>query len=102
MFLLAQMKEITDDSIMTKPILYVKTGCPWCVDAIAYFEKKCVGLEIVDVRVEPGRMNDLMDASGQTKTPTLQHNDFVVADFDLEEFEIALAENPEAKDRLGL
>ena len=93
---------ITDNSIMTKPILYVKAGCPWCVDALAYFENKRVDLEIVDVRVDSARMNELLDASGQTKTPTLQHDGFVVADFDLEEFETALAKNPEAKAKLGL
>tara|TARA_B100001123_G_C15341140_1_gene1034974 strand:+ start:5131 stop:5394 length:264 start_codon:yes stop_codon:yes gene_type:complete len=85
-----------------KPILYVKSGCPWCIDALAYFESKDLDLEIVDVRLEPARMDELVAASGQTKTPTLKHGDFVVADFDLEEFETALAQSPEARIELGL
>ena len=87
---------------MEKPILYVKSGCPWCIDALAYFESKDLDLEIVDVRLEPARMEELVAASGQTKTPTLKHGDFVVADFDLEEFETAIAQAPEARIELGL
>ena len=45
---------------MERPILYVKTGCPWCVDALAYFESKEVNLEIVDVRADPNRMDELV------------------------------------------
>ena len=85
-----------------RPILYVKTGCPWCVDALAYFESKEVNLEIVDVRADPSRMDELVVVSGQTKTPTLKHGDFLVADFDLQEFEAALAQHPEAQATLGL
>ena len=85
-----------------RPILYVKTGCPWCVDALAYFESKEVNLEIVDVRSDPSRMDELVVVSGQTKTPTFKHGDFLVADFDLQEFEAALAQQPEARATLGL
>jgi hypothetical protein len=35
-------------------------------------------------------------------TPTLKHGDFMVKDFDLGEFEKALAENPQAAKKLGL
>ncbi|MBG30750.1 MAG: NrdH-redoxin [Opitutae bacterium] len=87
---------------MKKTILFVKTGCPWCIDALAYFESKQVKLDIIDVRADGQRMDELVATSGQTKTPTLKHGDFVVADFDLEELEAALAKNPEAKTALGL
>ena len=87
---------------MPKPILYVKKGCPWCVDALSYFESNGLDLEIVDLRADPGRMDELVAVSGQTKTPTLKHGDFVVADFDLDEFAIALERSPEAKAELGL
>ena len=87
---------------MAKPKLYVKTGCPWCVDALNHFESKGLDLEIVDVRADPSRMEELIAVSGQTKTPTLTHGDFLVADFDLEEFEVALEGNPDAKSALGL
>jgi len=83
-------------------MLYVKRACPWCVDALAYFESKGVSLDIVDLRSDRERINELSEISGQTKTPTLMHGDFMVADFDLEEFEAALEQNPKAKTALGL
>jgi len=85
---------------MSKPTLYVKQGCPWCVDALAYFNAKGIDLEIIDVRTESERMKELVEVSGQSMTPTFKHGDFVVADFDLEEFEAALEQNPEATNNL--
>ena len=85
---------------MSKPTLYVKQGCPWCVEALAYFNAKGIELEIVDVRTEPDRMKELVKVSGQSMTPTFKHGDFLVADFDLEEFEAALEQNPKAKNDL--
>ena len=90
------------NEMMPKPKLFVKEGCPWCVDALAYFESKSLMMEIIDVRKDPSKMNDLLAASGQSKTPTLQNGDFVVADFDIGEFEQAMSENPEEAQKLGL
>ena len=87
---------------MSKPKLYVKEGCPWCIDALAYFKTKSMELEIIDVRNDPSRMPELMEISGQSKTPTLQNGDFIVADFDIDEFEEAMSKNPEEAKRLGL
>ena len=86
---------------MSKPTLYVKQGCPWCIDALAYFNGKGLALEIIDVRLEPHRMEELVEVNGQSMTPTFKHGNFVVADFDLEEFEAALEQNPEAKNNLN-
>ena len=90
------------NGMMPKPKLFVKEGCPWCVEALAYFESKSLMMEIIDVRKDPSKMNDLLAASGQSKTPTLQNGDFVVADFDIGEFEQAMSENPEEAQKLGL
>ena len=87
---------------MEKPVLYVKGGCPWCVDALAYFKDKQVELDVVDVQADPSRMKELIEISAQTKTPTLKHGNFVVADFDLDEFEQALIKNPDSAKKLGL
>jgi glutaredoxin 3 len=85
---------------MSKPTLYVKQGCPWCVEALAYFNAKDIDLEIVDVRTEPNRMKELVEVSGQSMTPTFKHGDFLIADFDVEEFEAALNKNAQAKNNL--
>ena len=57
---------------------------------------------MVDVQADPSRMKELIEISAQTKTPTLKHGDFVVADFDLDEFEQALIKNPDSAKKLGL
>ena len=88
--------------LMSKPKLYVKEGCPWCIDALAYFKTKSMELEIIDVRNDPSRMPELIEISGQSKTPTLQNGDFIVADFDIDEFEDAMSKNPQEAKRLGL
>jgi glutaredoxin len=87
---------------MSLPILYIKQGCPWCVDALEYFKQINLKLEVVDVIQNPSKMKDLMECSGQNKTPTLSNNGFVVKDFDLEEFKQAMLENPAEASKLGL
>ena len=87
---------------MSKPTIYVKQGCPWCIDALTYFSAKGIDLEVIDVRTEPERMKELVEVSGQSMTPTFKDGDFLVADFDLEEFEAALEKNPKAKNNLKM
>ena len=50
---------------MKEPILYVKQGCPWCVDALAYFEDKQIKLNVVDVRNDPRKMDELIEVLGE-------------------------------------
>jgi glutaredoxin 3 len=87
---------------MSKPFLYIKQGCPWCADALEYFSGVGLELELIDVRANPSRMAELEKVSGQTKTPTLKNGDFVVADFDVDEFKDALRANPVEAEKLGL
>ena len=87
---------------MSKPILYIKQGCPWCADALQYFSEIGLELELIDVRTNPSKMPELEAVSGQSKTPTLKNGDFVVADFDVNEFEDALRANPAEAKKLGI
>ena len=50
---------------MSLPILYIKQGCPLCVDALEYFKQINLKLEVVDVIQNPSKMKDLMECSGQ-------------------------------------
>ena len=86
---------------MSLPILYTKHGCPWCIDALEYFNKANLKLNVIDVLREPSKINELLACSGQTKTPTLKNGDFVVADFDIDEFKQAMLENPTQAKELG-
>ena len=86
---------------MNSPILYVKQGCPWCIDAIEFFKKIGLSLDIIDVIKNPDSMKDLIECSGQNKTPTLKNGTFVVADFDIDEFKMAMSKNPAEAKKLG-
>lgn len=86
----------------TKPILYVKAGCPWCESALDHFHKENVDLDVREVRANKVFMDQMVKISGQSKTPTFVHGDFVVADFDIGEFNAAIAKAPSIKEELGL
>ena len=86
----------------TKPILYVKTGCPWCTEAISYFNSQGVELEIRNVSQNSDFMNAMVAVSGQTKAPTFEFGEFSVADFSVDEFLAELNAFPEIRKKIGL
>ena len=84
------------------PILYIKAGCPWCREALAFFDSHGVELDIRDVNESAKDMDAMVNVSGQTKTPTMEYEDFVVADFSVDEFLAELNEFPEVRQKLGI
>lgn len=85
-----------------KPIVYIKPGCPWCNQALAYFQQHGVDIDVRDVTNSRANMQRMIEISGQSLTPTFEYGDFVVADFSVDEFIDELAEEPEVRRRLGL
>jgi len=69
------------------PILYVKSGCPYCKAAMEYLDERKIGYERVDVRGSDSKMKKLEDLSGQTKTPTLDWDGDVLPHFGTDELE---------------
>lgn len=84
------------------PILYIKAGCPWCREALAFFNSQGVELDVRDVNVNPKDMDAMVAISGQTKAPTFEYEDFIVADFSIDEFLAELNDFPEVRYNLGL
>lgn len=89
-------------SHQTLPILYIKSGCPWCREALSFFNSQGVELDVRDVNENAKDMDAMVAASGQTKTPTFEYEDFMVADFDVNEFLAELDEFPEIRQKLGI
>jgi len=85
-----------------KPILYIKPGCPWCREALTFLQSHGVDLDIRDVIASPSDMDAMVAASGQTLTPTFVYEDFMVADFSVDEFTSDLEEFPEIRAKLGI
>ena len=67
------------------PILYVKTGCPWCDDVIDYLNEHGITFKKVVVSGNPSAMKDMVELSGQSKAPTMDWDGEVLADFGVEE-----------------
>lgn len=63
------------------PILYVKTGCPWCEEVIDFLTEHGVGYREKNVTQDPAAMEEMRAKSGQTKAPTLDWHGKILADF---------------------
>lgn len=69
----------------TLPILYVKTGCPWCEEVLDYLDTRGIGYQKVTVSGDREAMQRMIDLSGQSKAPTMDWGGEVLADFGVDE-----------------
>lgn len=67
------------------PILYVKAGCPWCDDAVAFLDANGVGYRLKEVNSDAAAFDEMRRKSGQTKAPTLDWHGKILADFGTDE-----------------
>lgn len=67
------------------PKLYIKPGCPWCDDAVAYLQRKGIEFEAIVVSGNPDAMREMFGISGQYKAPTMDWDGEVLADFGVDE-----------------
>lgn len=65
-----------------KIIMYTKTGCPWCRDALAFLRDNNIVFEEREVLGNAGFFEELKQKSGQSKTPTLDIDGDILADSD--------------------
>jgi glutaredoxin len=70
---------------MELPILYIKPGCPWCVDVVDFLNRKNIKVETVVVSGNREAMQEMIDLSGQSKAPTMDWHGEVLADFGVDE-----------------
>ncbi len=74
-------------------VVYTKTGCPWCRDALKFLHDKKVPFEEREVRGNAAYFSELKAKSGQEKTPTLDFNGAILADAGVDEIARFLIEN---------
>ena len=67
------------------PVLYIKPGCPWCDDVVAWLDQRKIEVEIIVVSGNREAMAEMVALSGQSKAPTLDWHGDVLADFGVEE-----------------
>ena len=66
-------------------ILYVKNGCPWCIEVEQYLDQHQIEVERVVVSGNAKAMAEMVALSGQSKAPTLDWDGEVLADFGVDE-----------------
>ena len=69
----------------TLPLLYVKTGCPWCTEVIDFLREHGIGYREKNVSDDPAARQEMERKSGQSKAPTLDWHGRILADFGLDE-----------------
>ena len=67
------------------PLLYVKTGCPWCDEVLEYLDEHRIAYQKITVTGNREAMQQMIDLSGQSKAPTMDWNGEVLADFGVDE-----------------
>lgn len=78
------MNDSTDSETL---IVYIKPGCPWCVDAEAWLKREGYSYEAVNVISNPEAYEKMRELSGQSCAPTLTFGELMLADFDTGEME---------------
>ena len=67
------------------PLLYVKTGCPWCDEVLDYMDAHKIPYQKITVSGDREAMQRMVDLSGQSKAPTMDWHGEVLADFGVDE-----------------
>jgi glutaredoxin 3 len=76
-------------------VVYTKPGCPWCKGVIGFLNEKGIAYEEKEVKSNKAFFNEMVQLSGQNKTPTLVIDGFILADSDKEQVEEYLKEKGE-------
>jgi len=67
------------------PILYIKSGCPWCTEVASFLSEHGIGYREQNVSQDQDALADMQRTSGQTKAPVLDWHGKILADFGVEE-----------------
>lgn len=67
------------------PILYVKSGCPWCHEATDTLKQYHISYDEVVVSGNLDAMAKMVELSGQSKAPTMDWDGEILADFGADE-----------------
>ena len=67
------------------PVLYIKPGCPWCIEVVAYLREQGIAYREQNVIADASARAEMLKLSGQTKAPTLDWHGTILADFGVDE-----------------
>jgi glutaredoxin 3 len=67
------------------PILYIKPGCPWCVEVVEFLTSNGVSYREKNVIEDATARTEMERKSGQSRAPTLDWHGDILADFGVAE-----------------
>ncbi|MEN8773061.1 MAG: glutaredoxin family protein [Akkermansiaceae bacterium] len=65
--------------------VYIKPGCPWCIEVEAYLKKNGYEYEHIDVTSDRQAFARMKEIFGLTSAPSMTVGDLKLADFGVEE-----------------
>lgn len=68
-------------------VVYIKPGCPWCIDVVAWLRREGYTFRTLDVYAKPEAYQEMRELSGQSSAPTMTYGDLLLADFGVDELE---------------
>jgi glutaredoxin 3 len=73
--------------------VYVKPGCPWCIQVVADLRANGYAFEQIDVIADRNAFAEMQRLSGQSSAPTVTFGDLVLADCGVPELRAFLQEH---------
>jgi len=67
--------------------LFIKPSCGWCQLAMDWLDERGIKYELIDVFEKRGAFQEMVDLSGQQKSPVIEVDGEILADFGPEELE---------------
>jgi glutaredoxin len=68
--------------------LFIKSGCPWCDEAIEWLDRRGVTYEVLDVLRDSAARREMHELTDQTKAPSIDVDGHILADFGADELEV--------------
>lgn len=68
--------------------LFVKSGCPWCDEAMQWLDQHGIRYELLDVLRNAAARQEMLDLTGQTKAPSIDVDGHILADFGADELDV--------------
>ena len=68
--------------------LFVKSGCPWCDEAMEWLDQRGIRYELLDVLRNGAARQEMLDLTGQTKAPSIDVDGHILADFGADELDV--------------
>lgn len=86
------MQSLKMEAIKVNINVYVKTGCPWCLGVTELLKKHGIQFKEINVTENQKAFDEMIQKSGQSKTPVVEIDEHLLIDTDAGEVEGYLRE----------